>query len=144
MKYSPTKDRNKKLENGLYDISCNIFETNDSGLLLRCMEMATEFDSKLKHIECTNWFNRVCHETQKNCERIYVERTRIQYSHAPVPTSMYRITCSADGRSSEFWMSGHPFPKTDKGERARKFIDWCKYIVDVYDTDPLYFFKEFL
>lgn len=126
----------EKNENGLFKINNRVIKADSILLGEKAVEYATELHKDLKHIECTTWFNMVCYHTSVCAESLVIDRETIHYRGAPIPTSMYRMTCSADDHSTEFWMSGHPFPLNDRGDRAREFIKWCKNICEVYQNDP--------
>lgn len=123
-------------ENGMFKIDNSIFKADGHITYGRAVDYATKFDEKVKHYECTLLFNDVCYETSRCSEKIYIEREKVQYRNAPMPRIIYKITCSADDRKSEFWMHDEPFPKSDKTERGRDFIKWCKNICEVYKNDP--------
>lgn len=123
-------------ENGLFKIDNSIFKVQGHIAYARAVEYATKIDEKLKHYESTLLFNSVCYQTSRCSEKIYIEREKVQYKNAPVPRIIYKLTCSADDRKSEFWMHDSPFPNSDKTERGREFIKWCRDILEVYKNDP--------
>lgn len=126
-----------KTKNGLLEINNAVLVAENRVNWGKAVDYATEFDPDLKHIKCTNWFNRVCHEASMHWGELHISREVIKYKNAPIATSLYKITCSADGHKSEFWMQGHPFPKSDKSPRGKDFVMWCRNIVEEYNRQDL-------